>query len=71
MITIRTLGHIFSNVLLYAISIIDLFKVMIHLGGTWMYQIYGTMALCNNFVPQFIHIWYTELVLVSKYVITS
>ncbi|TMW83728.1 hypothetical protein EJD97_000876, partial [Solanum chilense] len=69
--TIRTLGHIFCNVLLHAIPLINLLKIMIHLGRTWMYGISGTMVLCNNLGPQIIHIWYTQPVLIPKYVITS
>ncbi|TMW91799.1 hypothetical protein EJD97_013879, partial [Solanum chilense] len=71
LLTIRTLGHIFSNVLLHAIPPIDLLKVMIHLGGTWMYRIFGTIGLYNNFCPQIIHIWYTQPVLIPKYDVTS
>ena len=37
--TIRLLGHIFCNILLYAIPVIDLVKIIILLGGTWMYGI--------------------------------
>ncbi|TMW84759.1 hypothetical protein EJD97_024452 [Solanum chilense] len=55
----KTLGHIFNTVLLHAIPPIDLLNVMIHLGGTWMYQIFGIMGLYHNFGPQIIHIWYT------------
>ncbi|TMX03691.1 hypothetical protein EJD97_014820, partial [Solanum chilense] len=71
LLTIRTLGHIFSNVLLYAIPPIDLLKIMIHLGRTWTYGISGTMGLCNNLRPQIIHIWYTLPNLVPKYDVTS
>ncbi|TMW87498.1 hypothetical protein EJD97_019888 [Solanum chilense] len=59
LLTIRTLSHILNNVLLHAILPIDLLKIMIHLGGTWMYEISGTMGLCNNPGPQIIHILYT------------
>ncbi|TMX03717.1 hypothetical protein EJD97_014692 [Solanum chilense] len=59
LLTIRTLGHILCNVLLHAIPPIDLLKIMIHLGGTWMYGKSGTIGLCNNPSPQIIHIWYT------------
>ncbi|TMW86005.1 hypothetical protein EJD97_022090, partial [Solanum chilense] len=69
--TIRTLGHIFCNLLLHAIPPINLLKIMIYLGGTWMYGISGTMGLCNNPGPQIIHIWYTQPVLIPKYAITS
>ena len=71
LLTFRTLGHIICNVLLHAIPPIDLFKIMIHLGGTWMYGVYGTMGLCNDPCPQFIRIWYTEPVLVPKYPLVS
>ncbi|TMX04282.1 hypothetical protein EJD97_010254, partial [Solanum chilense] len=71
LLTIRTLGHIICNVLLHAIPPIDLLKIMIHLGGTWMYGISGTMALCNDPGPQIIHIWYTQPVLVPKYAISQ
>ena len=68
---IRTLGHIFCNVLLHEISPINLLKIMIHLGGTRMYGISGTMGLYNNPGPQIIHIWHTQPVLIPKYGITS
>ena len=51
LLTIGTLFHILNNVLLYAIPLIDVLEVMIHLGGTWMYQILVTMGLCNNLGP--------------------
>ena len=56
LLTIRTLSHIFCNVLLHAIPPRDLFKIMICLGGTWMYGIYETMALCDDPCLQIIHI---------------
>ncbi|TMW95039.1 hypothetical protein EJD97_009457, partial [Solanum chilense] len=59
LLTIRTLSHIFCNVLLHAIPPIDLLKIMIHFGGIYMYGISGTMGLCNNSGLQIIHIWYT------------
>ena len=34
LLTIRKLGHIICNVLLHAITPIELFKIMIHHGGT-------------------------------------
>ncbi|TMW80391.1 hypothetical protein EJD97_020556 [Solanum chilense] len=71
LLTIRTLGHIFCNVVLHAIPPIDLLKIMIHLGGTWMYGISGTMGLCNDPGPQIIHILYTQPALVPKYVVIS
>ncbi|TMW99164.1 hypothetical protein EJD97_002958, partial [Solanum chilense] len=71
LMTIRTLGHIFYNVLLHAIPPIDLLKIIIHIGGTWMYRISGTMGLWNDPGQQIIHIWYTQPVLVPKYVVTS
>ena len=71
LITIQTLCHILSKVLLHAIQPMDLLEVMIHLGGTWMYRIPGTMGLCSNLSPQIIHITYTQPVLVPKYVVTS
>ncbi|TMX03094.1 hypothetical protein EJD97_018332, partial [Solanum chilense] len=70
-LTIRTLGYVFCNVLLHTIPPINLHKVMIHLGGTWMNGIFGTMGLCNNPGPQIINIWYTQPVLIPKYTITS
>ena len=57
LMTIMTLGNIICNVLLHAIPPIDLFKILIHLGGTWMYEVSGTMGLCNDPSPQIIHIW--------------
>ena len=54
--TIRTLVHIISNFLLHAIPPIDLFKIMIRLGGTWMCGVSRTMGLCNDLVLQIIHI---------------
>ncbi|TMX03632.1 hypothetical protein EJD97_015190, partial [Solanum chilense] len=71
LLTVRTLGHIFCNVLLHAIPPIDLLKIMIHLGGTWMNGISGTMCLCNDFGLQIIHIWYTQPVLVPMYAVIS
>ncbi|TMW84944.1 hypothetical protein EJD97_024087, partial [Solanum chilense] len=71
LMTIRTLGHIFCNVLFHVIPPIDLLKIMIHLGGTWMYGISGTIGLCHDPGPQIIHIWFTQPVLVPKYVFTS
>ena len=59
LLKIRTLGQIFCNVLLYSIPLIDMLKIIIHLGGTWMYGISGTLDLCNDPDPQIIHIWYT------------
>lgn len=44
MLTIRTFDHIFYNILLHSIPPIYLVKVMIHLGGTWMYGISRTMT---------------------------
>ena len=66
---IRTFRHIFCNVFLHAIPPIDLLKIKIHLGGTWMYGISRTMGLCNDPSPKIIHIWYTQLVMVSQYVV--
>ncbi|TMW94418.1 hypothetical protein EJD97_010302, partial [Solanum chilense] len=66
LLTIRTVGHILCNVFLHAIPPINLLKIIIHLGGTWMYGIFGTMGLCNNPGPQIIHIWHTQPVLVPK-----
>ncbi|TMX01708.1 hypothetical protein EJD97_023841, partial [Solanum chilense] len=71
LLIVRTLCHIFGNVLLHAIPPIDLLKIKKHLGGTSMYGICGTMVLCNNTCPQIIHIWYTEPVLVPMYVVIS
>ncbi|TMX05392.1 hypothetical protein EJD97_023220, partial [Solanum chilense] len=71
LLTIRTLGHIICNVILHAIPPIDLFKIMIHLGGTWMYGVFGTMGICNDHCPQIIHIWYTQSILLPKYVVIS
>ncbi|TMX04321.1 hypothetical protein EJD97_009885, partial [Solanum chilense] len=71
LLTIRTLRHIFCNVLLHAIPSIDLLKIMIHLCGTWMYGIFQTTSLCNYPGPQIIHLWYTQTVLVPKYAVTS
>ncbi|TMW89630.1 hypothetical protein EJD97_016867, partial [Solanum chilense] len=71
LLTIRTRGHIICNVLLHAIPPVDLFKIMIHLGGTLIYGLSGTMGLCNDPGPQIIHIWYTQPVLVPKYTIIS
>ena len=71
LLTISTLGHILSNVLLHAIPPINLVKIMIHLGRTWMYGISGTMGLYKNLGPKIIHIWYTQPVLVPKYIVTS
>ena len=47
LLKIRTLGHIFCNVLLHAIPSIDLLNIMIHLCGTWMYGIFETISLYN------------------------
>ncbi|TMX02266.1 hypothetical protein EJD97_022198, partial [Solanum chilense] len=63
LLTIRTLRHIFCNVLLHAIPPINLLKIMIHFGETWMYGISGTMSLYHIPCPQIIHIWYTKHVL--------
>ncbi|TMX04175.1 hypothetical protein EJD97_011193, partial [Solanum chilense] len=71
LLTIRTLGHIFFIVLLHDIPLIDLLKILIHIGGTWMYGISGTMGLCNDPGPQIIHIWYTQPVLIPKYAVIS
>ncbi|TMW85494.1 hypothetical protein EJD97_023059, partial [Solanum chilense] len=71
LLTIRTLGHIFCNVLLDTIPPINLLKIMIHLSGTWMYGISEPMGLCNNPGLQIIHLWYTQPVLIPKYAITS
>ena len=71
MFTVRTLGHIFCNVLLHAISPINLLNIMIHLCGTWIYGISRTMGLCNDPSPQIIHISYTHPILVPKYDIIS
>ncbi|TMX03185.1 hypothetical protein EJD97_017820 [Solanum chilense] len=71
LLTIRTLAHIIFNVLLHGIPLIDLHKIMIHLGGTWMYGVFGTMGLCRDPGPQIIHIWYTQPFLVPKYAIIS
>ena len=68
---IRTLCHIFCNVLLHAMLPINLFKIMIDLGGNQMYGISGTIGLYNNLSWQIIHIWYTQPVLIPKYAITS
>ena len=59
LLTIRTLGHIFCNVLLHAIPSIDLLKIIIHLAQSWIYGIFGTMGLCNYSGPQIFHILYT------------
>ena len=59
LLTIRTLVHIINNFFLHAIPLIDLFKIMIYLGGTLMYGIPGTIGLCNDPGPQIMHIWYT------------
>ncbi|TMW88640.1 hypothetical protein EJD97_018292 [Solanum chilense] len=59
LLTIRTLSHIFCNVLIHVIPPIYILKIMIHFGGTWMYGIFGTMVLYHNPGPQIIHIWYT------------
>ncbi|TMW84707.1 hypothetical protein EJD97_024564 [Solanum chilense] len=69
--TTRKFGHLFCNVLLHAIPSIDLLKIVIHLGGTSMYVISGTMGLYNDVSLQIIHIWYTQSVLVPKYAIIS
>ena len=71
LLTIRTLGHIFCNVLLHDIPPINLLKIMINLGGTWMCEIYVTMGLYNNLGPQIIHIWYKQHVLEPMYSTTS
>ncbi|TMW93658.1 hypothetical protein EJD97_011333, partial [Solanum chilense] len=71
LLTIRTLSHIFYNVLLHTIPPINLLKIMIYYGGTWIYGISSTMGLSHNPGPQIIHIWYTHLVLVSKYALTA
>ena len=70
-LTIRTLGHLFNNFLLYAILPIDLIKIMLNFTGTWMYRIFGTMGRCNYLALQIIQIWYTQLDLVLMYVVTS
>ncbi|TMX01109.1 hypothetical protein EJD97_025158, partial [Solanum chilense] len=70
LLIIRTLGHIFCNVH-HAIPLIDLLKVMIHLSGTRMYGILGTMGFINDPGPQIIHIWYTQSILVPKYAVIS
>ncbi|TMW91248.1 hypothetical protein EJD97_014575 [Solanum chilense] len=71
LLIIRTLGYVFCNVLLYTIPPINLIKITIDLGGTWMYGISGHMDLCNNPGTQIIHIWYTKPILILKYFITS
>ncbi|TMX02506.1 hypothetical protein EJD97_021294 [Solanum chilense] len=71
MLTIGTPSHILSNVLLNSIKAIDLLEVMIHLGGTWMYRILGTMGLYNYLSSQIIDVWYTHPILVPKYVVIS
>ncbi|TMX02500.1 hypothetical protein EJD97_021340, partial [Solanum chilense] len=71
LLTIRTLGHIFCNILLHAKPPINLLKIMIHLGGTCIYRIFGTMGLCSNPGLQIIHFWHTQPIMISKYVVTS
>ncbi|TMX00947.1 hypothetical protein EJD97_025570 [Solanum chilense] len=69
--TFQTLGEIFCIVLLYAIPLIVMLKTIIHVGGTYMYGISGTMGLYNDRCPQIIHIWYTQPILVPKYAVIS
>ncbi|TMW88405.1 hypothetical protein EJD97_018604 [Solanum chilense] len=71
LLIIRTLGYVFSNVHLHTIPLINVLKVMIHYGGTWVHGISGTMGLCNNPGLQIIYVWYTQPVLIPKYAITS
>lgn len=71
LLTIRTPGHILSNVNLHAIPQIDLIEVMINLGGTLMYRIRRTMGLFNYLCLEIMHIRYTQPVLLPKYAITS
>ena len=54
LLAIRTLGHILRNVLLHAIPPIDLLKIMIHLGGTWLYEISGLKDISkrDSILPQ-------------------
>ena len=71
LLTIRTVCHIFCNVLLHDIPSMDLLKIIIHLGGTRMYGIYGTKFLYIDLGSQIIHIWWTQPVLVPRYVVIS
>ncbi|TMW85881.1 hypothetical protein EJD97_022337 [Solanum chilense] len=66
LLIIRTLGHIFCNVLLHAIPPINMLKIMINLGGTRIYGISGTMGLYKNSGPQIIHIWQTQPILMCN-----
>ena len=70
LLTIRTLSHVFCNVFLHSIPPIDLLKIMIHLGGTWMYGIHGTMDLIHSPGRKSSHLVQIAC-LVSKYAITS
>ena len=71
LLSVMTLGHMFNNVFIHSIPPIDLLKIMIHLGGTWMYGIFRFMGLYNNHGLQIIHIRYTQPILVPKYAFTS
>ena len=71
LLKIRSLVRIIYNVLLHYIPLNDIFKITIHLGGTWMYGVSETMVLYNDPSPQIIHIWHTYPVLVPKFVIIS
>ena len=44
---------------------------MIHLGGTWVNGISGTMSLCNNIWTQIINIWHRQSALLSKHSILT
>ncbi|TMX05057.1 hypothetical protein EJD97_002720 [Solanum chilense] len=54
------------NISLHTFRPIDLLEIMIHLGGTWMTGIPGSMSLYNNIRSQIINIGYTQYALISK-----
>ncbi|TMX04665.1 hypothetical protein EJD97_006086, partial [Solanum chilense] len=70
LLTIRTLIHIFCNVLHYSIPPIDLLKIMIYLGGTCLYGIWKYGPMPQSWFKN-IQIWYTQPILIPKYAITS
>ena len=59
-------SHVLYNRMLHPIPPESFLKIIVHLGTAWMKRVSCIMSLTQNQLPEIIHIWHTEPILIPQ-----
>ena len=63
-------SHILYNRTLHPIPLESFLKIIVHLGTAWMNRVSCIMSLTQNQLPEILHIWHTEPILIPQGTLT-